>query len=154
MDIASNSYGPAKQLSNFTGHGFIFDGVECASMEGFLQSLKFDKQHIQEEVCKLVGFAAKRRGYPKNKQWHKTQTLWWKGIPYDRHGKAYQTLLNRAYQAMFDQNLSFRSSLCSTGSAVLKHSIGKTNPHDTILTEAEFCSRLTKLRDYHTLEDD
>jgi len=67
MDIRSGS--PAGRLSNFSPHPFIFDGVECASMEGLLQSFKFDKPHIQAVVCQLVGIKAKRRGQKRNKAW-------------------------------------------------------------------------------------
>ena len=36
MDIGSGSSYPSCALSNFAPHKFIYDGVECASMEGFL----------------------------------------------------------------------------------------------------------------------
>ena len=68
VDIKSGSGYPAAALSNFYPHPFIFDGVEVASMEGLLQSFKFEKPHIQLEVCKLVGLAAKKRGRSKNWQ--------------------------------------------------------------------------------------
>ena len=32
MDIGSKSGYPSSSLSNFAGHRFIFDGVECYSM--------------------------------------------------------------------------------------------------------------------------
>lgn len=41
MDIGSGTGYPSAALSNFAPHSFVIDGVECASMEGFLQSLKF-----------------------------------------------------------------------------------------------------------------
>lgn len=41
MDIGSGNGFPAANLSNFHPHSFVIDGVECNSMEGFLQSLKF-----------------------------------------------------------------------------------------------------------------
>lgn len=113
-------------------------------MEGFLQSLKFDKEHIQVEVCKLVGRAAKKRG--RSKDWRVKQVLYWKGVTYDRHGKEYQELLDRAYRALCEQSESFRKALLATQSATLTHSIGKTNTSETILTRREYCSRLTKLR--------
>ena len=100
MDIGSKSGYPSSALSNFAPHAFVFDGVECASLEGLLQSFKFDKQHIQVEVCKLVGLAAKLRGKPRNKAWKSKQTLWWKGLPIDRHGDEYQNLLDMIYQAV------------------------------------------------------
>ena len=65
MDIRSNSKYPANKLSNFAGHRFELDGVVCNSMEGFLQAVKFSNPNIQEEVCKLVGFAAKKKGSKK-----------------------------------------------------------------------------------------
>lgn len=146
MDIGSRSAYPAGALSNFSGHRFTLDGVECYSMEGFLQGLKFDKPHIQVEVCKLVGFAAKKRGSDRNRQWKLKQTLWWKGVALDRHGDEYQALLERAYAAMLDQSESFRKALLASGDATLTHEIGRANPHDTVLTKAEFCGLLTRLR--------
>lgn len=146
MDIGAGSGYPAGALSNFSPHAFVFDDVECASMEGLLQSFKFEKVHIQVEVCKLVGLAAKFRGKKRNKAWKSRQTLWWKGVAYDRHGKEYQELLDRAYQAMCDQNDSFRRALIASSKSVLTHSIGWNKESDTVLTEREFCSRLMKLR--------
>ena len=147
MDIGSGSGYPAGALSNFSPHAFVFDGVECASMEGLLQSFKFDKEHIQIEVCKLVGLAAKFRGKKRNKAWKSRQTLWWKGKAYDRRGHEYQALLDRAYRAMYEQNDSFRRALAASGKSVLTHSIGWNKEVDTVLTEREFCSRLTALRE-------
>lgn len=40
MDIGSGNTYPSNALSNFAPHSFVIDGVKCASMEGFLQSLK------------------------------------------------------------------------------------------------------------------
>lgn len=143
MDIGSKSGYPSASLSNFAPHPFEIDGVKCASMEGFLQSLKFESVEMQEYVCTLVGFAAKKKG--KNKNWHQSQTLWWRGKPYKRKSKEYQELLDRAYAAL-NQNEGFRKALEATGNATLTHSIGKNNEADTVLTTREFCSRLTKLR--------
>ena len=145
MDVGSRSGYPASALSNFAAHAFMFDEVPCASMEGLLQSFKFDKPHIQVEVCKLVGFGAKRRGQKRNKAWKRLQTLWWKGQTYDRHGKEYQALLDKAFDALAG-NDSFRRALLASHNAVLTHSIGNSNPSDTVLTEREFCSQLTKIR--------
>jgi len=77
MDIKSGCGYPASSLSNFTPHPFVMNGVECASMEGFLQSLKFKNPDMQKHVCTLVGKKAKFKG--KKKKWWRTQTLWWKG---------------------------------------------------------------------------
>lgn len=151
MDIRSGCGYPGTALSNFAPHPFVLDGVVCASMEGLLQSLKFDQPHIQVVVCTLVGKAAKFRGKARNHTWQRAQTLWWRGVAMDRDGIAYQTLLNRAYQALYDQNESFRNALKASGDAVIRHSIGRSNPRETVLTEREFCSRLMTLRQSGTL---
>jgi predicted NAD-dependent protein-ADP-ribosyltransferase YbiA (DUF1768 family) len=144
MDIKSGCGYPAAALSNFAPHPFIFDGVQCASFEGLLQSFKFEKVHIQVEVCKLVGFNAKKRGKMKN--WQERQVLHWNGVEYPRKSEAYQELLDRAYKAMCDGNEGFRKALLATGDAVLQHSIGRSKQSETVLTKTEFCSRLMKLR--------
>jgi hypothetical protein len=144
MDIGSKHGYPASALSNFAPHPFVFDDVACNSMEGLLQSFKFSAWPMQQEVCKLVGFAAKARGRHKN--WKRQNILYWKGDIYARHGDGYQHLLDRAYAALFNQNEGFRKALRATGDAVLTHSIGRTSESETILTQREFCSRLMKLR--------
>lgn len=150
MDIGSRNSYPADALSNFSPHPFIIDGVECASMEGFLQGLKFKNPEMQAEVCKLVGIKAKNKG--KNKNWRVSQTLWWKGQPINRNSKEYQDLLTRAYDALFE-NKGFRMALIAAGDATFTHSIGKRNKNDTVLTVSEFCGQLNRLRNKLKEED-
>ena len=144
MDICSGSGFPSATLSNFAPHPFVIDGVECNSMKGFLQSLKFSNPEMQKEVCKLVGKAAKFKG--KKKKWWRTQTLHWQGTEIPRDSQEYQDLLDRAFDALA-QNSGFRAALLATGNSVLTHSIGKTKITETVLTRQEFCSRLTKIRE-------
>lgn len=144
MDIGSKCGYPQSSLSNFAPHPFMFDGVLCNSMEGFLQSLKFKNPDMQEYVCALVGLKAKMKG--RNKKWWKKQILWWKGNPIARHSQEYQDLLDRAYEALAT-NTGFQKALLATGNATLTHSIGKNDPSRTVLTEREFCSRLMKIRE-------
>jgi trimethylamine:corrinoid methyltransferase-like protein len=145
MNIGSGNGYPEASLSNFSPHRFVIDDVICSSMEGFLQSLKFSNPEMQKEVCKLIGKQAKYKG--KHKKWWRTQTLYWQGKEYARNSEEYQTLLDRAYRAMFEQSESFRKALKASGSATLEHTIGRTKSSETILTQQEFCSRLTKLRE-------
>ena len=144
MDIGSGNGYPSAALSNFAPHPFVIDGVECNSMEGFLQSLKFASVDMQKYVCTLVGKEAKFKG--KHKKWWRTQTLYWLGKPIARQSDEYQKLLDRAFNAL-SQNPGFRDALEATHGCVLTHSIGKSDKTKTVLTQAEFCSRLTKLRD-------
>jgi hypothetical protein len=142
MDIGSGKGGPA--LSNFAPRPFVFDGVECASMEGLLQCFKFKNPDMQVHVCTLVGKKAKFKG--KKKKWWKTGKLYWQGEEIDRFSKEYQELLDRAFEALA-KNVKFQKALRATGNAVLTHSIGKNDPKKTILTTTEFCGRLMSIRD-------
>ena len=143
MDIGSGTGFPSAALSNFTPHPFVFDGIECNSMEGLLQSFKFSNPEMQKEVCKLVGRQAKFKG--KKKKWFKTQTLYWQGQEFKRDSDEYQELLDRAFDALAT-NEGFKKALLATGNATLTHTIGKTKQSETVLTRNEFCSRLTKIR--------
>jgi hypothetical protein len=114
--------------------------------------VKFASPEMQEHVCTLIGKMAKFKGKPK--KWFLTQKLYWRGVEMDRRSKEYQLLLNRAYNAMYQQSESFRNALHASGTGVLKHTMGKSSESDTVLTTSEFCGRLMKLRDYGLLEED
>lgn len=149
IDIHSGSEGVAGILSNFTSCDFIFDGVQCRSIEGLLQSFKIRDFEEQQRICLLVGIEAKRWGDDHNSQrlnWMSTQLLWWKDVIYRRNSWRYQDLLNRVYVTYYQESEIFKNALASTGNAVLTHSIGSNEPYKTILTEDEFCSRLMRLR--------
>jgi len=145
MDIGSETGYPSASLSNFAPHPFTIDGIECNSMEGFLQSLKFENPDMQKEVCKLVGKAAKFRG--KKKKWWRTQTLYWQGLPMKRDSEEYQALLTRAYDELC-KNSGFQKALLATGDATLTHSMGKNKIQETVLTQREFIRQLNRLRDF------
>ena len=114
MDIGSGHGYPASNLSNFQPYKFEVDGIECNSMEGFLQSLKFKDENIQEGVCKLVGKKAKFKG--KKKKWFLKQELYWKGKIYKRDSKEYQELLDKAYNSLA-KNKKFQKTLLATQNA-------------------------------------
>lgn len=145
LDIGGrNSSGASARLSNFTERHFVFDGVSCASIEGVLQSFKFEDIGQQREICMLIGIKAKKAG--KKTDWRPKQTLYWNGTAYPRSSEDYQKLLDRLYEEVFSQCPQFLSDLYETGENKLIHSIGKDDPAETILTEREFCDRLEKLR--------
>lgn len=145
MDIGSGKGYPSSSLSNFAPHPFVLDGVAVASMEGFLQSLKFSNPEMQKHVCSLVGRAAKAKGRGKN--WQRSGKLHWNGQEIDRFSEEYQDLLDRAFDALYTTNESAQKALLASRDSVLEHSIGKKSPKETVLTRSEFCSRLTRLRE-------
>ena len=143
IDIYSKGEYPADILSNFTANAFVFDGVMCASMEGFLQSLKFRSVKKQQAVCALSGKAAKAAGRKKF-LWKLTGNLYWKGKRYKRTSKEFDELRFDAYKALF-ANKAFRAALLSARGMTLAHSIGKHDKKSTILTEEEFIGYLNRL---------
>lgn len=144
LDIWSKSPYPANVLSNLCSNGFRFEGVLCGSMEGFLQSLKYQNIDKQRQICSMKGKNAKNM---TSTHWQTDQTVWWKGIAINRQSLDFQDLIRRAYQAMFEQNERFRIALMSTRGMKLYHSQGEQNSFKTILTESEFCSTLTEIRE-------
>lgn len=131
-------------LSNMAHHPFEIDGVQCGSMEGFVQSLKFKEPERQLEVASKVGIKARELGVKRN--WKVQQTLYWKGTPFSRHSEGYQILLDNAYDAMYIQSKEFREALTKSKGRVLLHLVGNTDPFKTIMTQEEFLCRLNRLR--------
>lgn len=149
LDIRSRNGWPVYALSNFYHNSFVIDGVSCRSMEGFIQSLKCSDTNEQIRVCKMRGKRAKQFGKKTKNNSHYDfikNGVFWNGVRYNRMMDEYQGLIRQAYRAMFEQCPKFRDALAASGSKMLFHSIGKTNPTKTILTEKEFCSILTELR--------
>lgn len=144
IDVKSNGKYPANVLSNFWGNAFKVDGVLCKSMEGFLQSLKYQDEMKQRQICSMKGGRAKHQG---TDLWKVSQQVYWRGKVIDRHSEEYQKLLRKAYHALFEQSTNFHNALMLTRGKRLYHSIGSNNPSDTILTRDEFCAILTEIRD-------
>ena len=144
IDIYSKGEYPSKVLSNFYPNCFDFDGVRCASMEGFLQSLKFRNPKKQIEICALTGITAKNAGLHKF-WWKLTGNLYWKGRKYKRESEEFFALRLEAYKALA-QNETFNQALKDSGKAVLEHSLGGDDKRKTILTKEEFIGYLEYLR--------
>lgn len=148
IDIRGDKKGVEGGTSNFRRYKFVFDGVECDSMEALVQAFKFQNPEVQRLVCQIKPRMAKLLGTERNAVWQPARTLWWNGQAYDRFGDEYQALLDRAYEALA-QNPDFVQALLATGEEFLTHSVGEADPAKTVLTEEELCSRLMKLRSQH-----
>lgn len=147
IDIHSKGEYPSCALSNFAEYEFYVDGIKCASMESFLQSLKFRNIEKQTQVCQLSGSEAKkstRRSFAQLRL-ELTRIFYWQGKPMNRFSDEYQKLLDKAYSEL-SKNEEFIKALKSSGENNLVHSAGKRNTVETILTEYEFVSRLERAR--------
>ena len=148
LDIRSNGLYPSNVLSNMCSNGFRFDGMLCGSMEGFLQSLKRKETDKQRQICSMKGGNARKMSVTS---WQTDQIVWWKGTAINRQSKEFQDLIRKAYKAMFEQNECFRIALLSTCGTKLYHCRGEQDSYKTILTESEFCSVLTEMRDSYNM---
>jgi hypothetical protein len=145
LDVYLKGVYPSSDLSNLAAHAFVLDGMDCSSMEGFLQSLKESDPEKQRDICNLAGKPAKAYGEHLNASRAKGDPLYWQGRTIDRGSDEYQTLLDRAYQELSGAP-NFQTALLASDDKLLVHTIGKKHPEETILTEWEFCSRLLQLQ--------
>ena len=143
VDISSDGRYPGAMLSNFTPYEFTFRGKRFLSMESLLQGLKFETVETQNGVFERVGVKAKLRR--KKRKWYLDQTLYWQGTPMKRDSKEYKNIVCEAFYALAE-NIDFQKTLLATGNKHLYHTMGKSDPTRTILTEDEFCEILTNLR--------
>lgn len=106
----------ARLLSNFASTPFTLDGATYASMEAFIQSLKFLDPEEQAEVAKMSGPEAKRAGKHMAsyiKQSYDTSdekeepvgfVATYQGIQIPFRSPEYYGLIERAMRAKFEQN--------------------------------------------------
>ena len=146
IDILSNSSDPrAARLSNFTRRSFIFRSIKCASLEGFLQSLKSHSVIEQKRICLLSGKEAKEAGQELNNYWDSAWVYWGEDA-YCRYVIDFFLLISTAYNNAYEQDPTFKDDLLATGHNELRHTIGKHDPRETILTEAEYLLQMYRLR--------
>lgn len=146
IDISFKSVGIAKALSNLCPYPFTIDGINCSSMEAFIQSLKVKDEETQKDICTKNGpFCYSIRTVFDD--WRINQKVYWKGKEIDRHSDDYMNLLRRAYKALYNQSPIFREAISKSKGYNLIHSIGCTDDRETLLTPDEYMNLLYELRD-------
>ena len=158
FDIYSKNPYPSGTLSNFKRCSFELDGVECASIEGVLQSLKVlippmkdnsqlwaERLKLQEQVCSYANNKAKRMGNFLNLFNH-DMILNWRGQIFGRTSKEYQRFLKKLFEARFLADKDYQNAIYDTRNFKLIHTIGKHNKAETCLTEQEFIGMIEHLK--------
>jgi len=129
-------------LSNFCLSPFVLDGVLLASVEGFIQSIKFPPEHsARVEAFASSGLAAK--GFSARAD---GQDVWWHDARHDYASPAHLALIERAIRARIAQNGGLQAALRSTGTARIVHETGVPEAPTTSLKAADFCRILTTIR--------
>lgn len=135
------------RLSNFEDRNFTFDEVPCKSIESVLQSFAWYGVEEQRAVCLLDGVSAPSRGRGSPFKWMDTQRLFWNGVFYPRHSEEYFTLVTRLYDAVYEQDSSYKNDLLAVGyECDFEIGEGSINPNESILTTTERLYQLNRLR--------
>lgn len=133
----------AKRLSNFSDDPVYLDGVWTASVEGFIQGIKFPHDHpFRQRLFLADGARAKRLGKMAGRKF-----VWWQcsKIPYG--SPKHHRLIERAIRAKFRQNDGPRRALLETEGLTLTHNLGHPESPTTSLPAAKFCEILTNIRE-------
>ncbi|WP_338075963.1 PAS domain S-box protein [Castellaniella defragrans] len=131
-------------LSNFSLSPFELDGVPLASVEGFIQGIKFPPGHpARERAFASAAWEAKECGKGADKRhayWGEARIVFGS----DEHHR----LVERALRARFAQNEGLRRLLASTRGLEILHQTGEgPEPERTSLPAALFCRILSDIRE-------
>lgn len=148
-DVCAREQHPEDILSNLCGNDFCFEDVQCGCMESFLQSLKFQEEKLQREICNIKAEGLDRYSIP---DWSNSQPLWWKGRPINRLSPEYIDFISKVYKELYLWCHRFRDALMATEGKRLIYNSGVTDSSKKVLTDEEFCKVLTNLRE--TMKDD
>jgi len=131
-------------LSNFMLSPFSLDGILFASIEGFIQGIKFPEDDPRrEQAFVLSGWDAKHLGDTADRS-----GAYWKGQKLDYGSAEHHQLIETAIRARIAQNAGLAQVLASTAGATLTHSTGSQPESPTTSLPAEvFCRILTAIRD-------
>ncbi|TAK57724.1 hypothetical protein EPO17_01200 [Patescibacteria group bacterium] len=135
----------AHLLSNLVCAPFELNGQVLASVEGFIQGIKYPKGDPRREQCfKSWGEWGKKMGEGAERKF-----VWWNGkeIPYGT--PEHHELISKAICAKFYCNYGALVALRATEGLVLTHNVGPESAQ-TSLPANVFCKILTDLRAIYT----
>jgi predicted NAD-dependent protein-ADP-ribosyltransferase YbiA (DUF1768 family) len=132
-------------LSNFPPFPFVLDGKIYASVEGFVQGIKYPFDHPNRELA-FVSFSstAKHWGDAAEREF-----VWYGGEIISYGTAEHHRLIGRAIRAKFKQNTGAMLALSATKGFTLIHDTGTPDSPSTSLPREIFCDILTRIRDEH-----
>ena len=144
VNIASTSDDwRGRALSNFALSPFVFDGVLFASIEGFIQGIKFpESDPRRQQAFHLAGWDAKRIGAQAERS-----GAYWQGQCLVYGSVAHQQVIEAAIRARMAQSTGLQEALVSTADAVIIHDTGQPESTTTSLPGTVFCRLMTAIRD-------
>ncbi|ANY16552.1 hypothetical protein [Bordetella pseudohinzii] len=130
-------------LSNFGLSPFVLDDMLFASVEGFVQGIKFaenDPRRLQ--AFQLSGWEAKHLGDQADRS-----GAYWNGqrLPYG--STQHHRLIETAIRVRIEQCIGLQRALLSTNGLDLVHDTGRKEAPTTSLPATVFCRILTAIRE-------
>lgn len=133
----------ARCLSNFSKHSFFIDGERMASVEGFIQGIKFPEMNcVRQQAFQSVGIEAKRLGKKAAGNF-----VWWKNRIIKYGSAKHHKLIKKAICCKFNQNEDAMKTLLETDGFVLVHDVGHPDSPKTSLPADVFCKILANIRE-------
>lgn len=141
--IHNRATGIEGRLKTFAEREFLFDRVECSSIESVLEAFKFEDINDQIEIAGMPAWDAYQQGQREDAmQWQTTRMLYWNGRQYNRDGEEYQELLKRLFFSIFEQDAQFRLDVAFLKNASVMSKVGGINPQTQVMTKKEYIANL------------
>ena len=140
----------SKMLSNLFQYRFYFRGKRISSsIEAVLHGIMFKDVDAQNHVLRdgYSGLNANVIKYASQYDWRKTGILYWQGKPIIRESEEYYDFIDELYVSAI-QNPLLRGAIKNAGDKYIMHSIGGTDPKQTVLMRCEFEYELNLLREF------
>jgi len=130
-------------LSNFSLSPFLLDGVLLASIEGFIQGIKFPEGHpARAQAFASIAWQAKEHGRGADKVF-----AYWRGAEIPFGSADHHRLVERALRAKFAQSQGLCHVLRATEGLDITHQTGEgPEPALTSIPAAEFCRIMADIR--------
>lgn len=143
INVDSRSDDPrVRRLSNFSPDPFVLDGEKLASVEGFIQGIKFPVGHPDRELAfRSFGKDAKRIGSMATRDF-----AYWQDKRITYGSAEHHELIERAIRAKFEQNPGAMKALLATDGVTVIHDLGEPESPGTSFPAKVFCEILMRIR--------
>lgn len=131
-------------LSNFLLSPFVLDDILFASVEGFIQGIKFPEGDPRRAVAFCSsGWEAKNLASQADRS-----AVYWAGAPIPYGSAEHHQIIGRAIRARIEQSIGLQKALMSTDGLTLIHDTGsEPESSTTSLPATVFCRIVTDLRE-------
>jgi|GEM_PF-4500344 len=133
-------------LATWQPSEFIYEGIPCTSIVSVLEALRVNDSNTQKTICKKTAVAALRSVKPFIARNGAVKNVYWQGSPYPRDSQQCADIHTRLFDAVFEQDETFRDNLLSTCGSELPPIVGNNSQAHSMICIAEIAAQLYRLR--------